>query len=235
MIKRIFLPFALSFWLLALPGTALAATLSLSPSSGTFNKGCPVKLDIIVDTQGSQTDGTDAIIMYDTTRFSAQTITQGNIYPDFPGNNINETSGKVTISGLASVSTPFVGKGTLATINLTVKSEAPVGATKIQFDFDPNNKAKTTDSNIVERTTVADVLNGVTDGNYTIGTGACGSTVVPRPVGGTEPATPTAQPKTIDQLVDKTGQGTGTPQLTFTLAIFGSVLTVLGILGLALL
>ena len=48
-------------------------------------------------------------------------------------------------------------------------------------------------------------------------------------------ATPPAQPKTFDQVVDKTGEGPGTPQLSFTLAIIGLVLTVLGILGLALL
>lgn len=237
MIKSIALLFVLSFWLLALPAEALAATLSLSPSSGTFNKGCPVSLDVIVDTQGSQTDGTDAILMYDATRFTAQSITPGNIYPDFPGNNINEASGKITISGLASVSTPFTGKGTLAKINLTVKSEAPTGSTKIQFDFDPNDKGKTTDSNIVERTTVVDVLNAVTDGNYIIGTGACGSqpvaTMAPIPAGGV--ATPAGQPKNLDQLVDETGKGPGSPQLTYTIAIVGVVLTVLGILGLALL
>ncbi|MBI2019116.1 hypothetical protein HYS95_00415 [Candidatus Daviesbacteria bacterium] len=237
MIKSIALLFVLSFWLLALPAEALAATLSLSPSSGTLNRGCPVSLDVIVDTQGAQTDGTDAILVYDATRFTASSITPGTIYPDFPGNNINETSGKITISGLASVSTPFTGKGALAKINLTVKDEAPTGSTKIQFDFDPNDKGKTTDSNIVERTTVADVLNAVTDGNYIIGTGACGSqpvaTTAPKPIGGE--GTPSGQPKTIDDLVDKDGKGPGTPQLTYTIAIIGSVLTVLGILGLALL
>src|SRR3990167_944660 len=99
--KLAILLFAVSFSLLALPGNVLASSLSLSPPSGTFNGGCSFSLDVAVDTQGTQTDGTDAILIYDTSRFSAQTITSGNIYPDFPGNNIDPATGKITISGLA--------------------------------------------------------------------------------------------------------------------------------------
>ncbi|MDO8573847.1 MAG: cohesin domain-containing protein [Candidatus Daviesbacteria bacterium] len=227
---------AFSFLSLALPGAVLASTLSLSPATGTFNRSCPFALDIAVNTAGAQTDGTDAILFYDASRFTAQSITNGAIYPDFPGNNIDSASGKITISGLASVSTPFSGTGILATINFIVTDTSSTGATQITFDFDPNNKAKTTDSNVVERGTVVDTLNSVVNGNYTIGTGTCGSVVSPVPkLPQGAVSTPAAQPKTIDQLVDRTGKGPGTPQLTFTLAIIGSVLTVLGILGLALL
>ena len=244
------------------PASALAATLSLSPSSGTLNRGCETSLEVVLDTQGpqtgqppAQTDGTDAILIYDPSRFSISTASitpNTNVYPDFPGNNVDEASGKITISGLASVSTPFSGKGTLATLRFSVKDSAPTGVTQINFDFDPYNKAKTIDSNVVERATIVDVLNSVVNGSYTIGTGTCSPqpqptvTPTPRPVtpgyvvpgpGGQEVAyaTPAGQPKTLDQFVDSTGKGPGTPQLTFTLAIFGSVLTILGILGLALL
>ena len=235
---------AFSFWLLALPGAVFAqvATLSLDPSSGTFNRNCPFSLKVDLDTGGAQTDGTDAILFYDASRFTATSITNGTIYPDYPGNNINSSSGKITISGLASMDTPFSDKGTLATVNFTVANNAPAGATQITFDFDPNNKAKTTDSNVVQRGTVVDVLNSVVNGSYIIGTGTCGAAPSPspspgaayRPIGGPI-STPSAQPKTIDQVVDKTGKGAGTPQLTFAVAIFGGVLTILGILGLALL
>lgn len=233
---------------------AQAATLSLDPSSGTFNKGCSFSVNVVLDSGGAQTDGTDAILLYDSSRFTATSITQGTIYPDFPGNNIDTSSGKITISGLASVSTPFSGKGTMATVNFTVPESVTSGATQMTFDFDPNNKAKTTDSNVVQRGTVIDVLNSVVNGNYTIGTGSCSAqaspgtptTVIQIPplpgTGGTVGATPSSQlkplpqgGKTLDQLVDQTGKGPGTPQLTFTLAIVGGILTVLGILGLALL
>lgn len=256
--------FAFSFWILAWPAEVFAqtATLSLDPASGTFNQGCSFSLNINLDTGGAQTDGTDAILIYDPSRFSianSSIVPNTKVYPDFPGNNVDEAAGKITISGLASVSTPFTGKGVLATLNFTVKDSAPTGATQITFDFDPNNKAKTTDSNVVQRDPVVDILNSVVNGNYIIGTNACGAQASPSPsplagnvvvqnppsgyTGGTYAGgTPSGrynysipQGKTLDQLADKTGKGTGTPELTFTLAIVGGVLTVLGILGLALL
>lgn len=220
---------AISFWLLALPGNVLASTLSLSPSAGTFNQGCPFSISVVVDTQGIQSDGTDAIIMYDASKFSAQTITNGTIYPDFPGNNIDASSGKITISGLASVSTPFTGKGTLATINFKVLEAATVGMTQMTFDFDANNKAKTTDSNVVQRETVADTLNSVGNGSYIVGAGVCGSSDRGGPSDATPEATP-YYPPPKPSLPDG-----GTPELTSTMAIVGGILTILGILGLALL
>lgn len=220
------------------PAYAMAATLSLSPVSGTFNKNCSFALDINLDTVGAQTDGTDAILLYDSSRFTATSISAGTIYSDYPGNNIDDAQGKVTVSGLASISQAFSGTGTLAKVNFMVKDTAPVGVSQIKFDFDANNKTKTTDSNVVERGTVADVLSSVTNGNYTIGSGtsctavAAGSPVVPGTgggKGGVGGATPSAE------VPIKTLPPAGTEQFTFTMVIVGSVLTVLGILGLALL
>lgn len=220
------------------PPTALAqsATLSLSPSSGTFNKACSFSLQINLNTAGVQTDGSDAIIIYDTARFSATSISAGSIYADYPGSSIDETSGKITISGLASVTTPFSGQGILATVNFKVKDDAQAGATQIKFDFDPQDKTKTTDSNVVERGTVSDVLNSVVNGNYIIGTGTCpapgvaaGAPEVATPSGAVAPQpTPYVGPAPILPPA-------GTEQFTFALAIVGSILTVLGILGLAFL
>ena len=227
---------------LILPQSAFAqaATLSLTPSSGTFNRSCNFTLDIRLDTAGAQTDGTDAILIYDSSRFSATSITSGNIYPDYPGNSIDDTSGKITISGLASISSAFSGQGSLATVNFTVKENAPTGATQVKFDFDSSDKAKTTDSNVVQRGTASDILNSVVNGSYTIGTGSCvagavSPTSVPR--GAPSVSTPSAttqpaQPKNLDEAV---GGKTGSVELTYTLVIVGSVLVVLGILGLTLL
>lgn len=233
------------FWL-SVPSMVFAesATLSLDPAKGTFNQGCSFSANVYVDTGGVQTDGTDAIIFFDTSKLNATSVTNGTIYPDYPGNNI-DPAGKVTISGLASVSSPFSGKGILATVNFTVLSTAAAGATQITFDFDPADKGKTTDSNVVQRGTVSDVLSSVVNGSYTIGTGPCGGGASPTPApvvviyrGGPYDATPPARVtplQNLDQLVDRTGKGAGTPELTSTLAIFGAILTVLGILGLALL
>ena len=219
------------------PGIAYAATLSLSPSSGTFNRGCSFSLDIKLDTAGVQTDGTDAIVLYDSSKVTANNpITSGTIYADYPGNNIDEIKGVVTTSGLASISSPFSGQGTLATINFTVKDTAATGAMQISFDFNANDKTKTTDSNVVQRGGgIAEVLSSVTNGSYTIGTGSCtGATPAPTiaPRGGPAQGTPAAQPQVYER---KTLPEGGTKELTYTVAIVGVVLTVLGILGLALL
>lgn len=230
--------FAFSFSLLVFPFAALAqsATLSLDPASGAFNTECTFSLNVNLDTGGVATDGTDAILAYDTSRFTATSITKGTIYPDYPGNNIDAASGKITISGLASVSTPFSGKGTLATVNFKVAKEATAGVTQMTFDFDPNNKAETRDSNVVERGTVADILNTVVNGSYTIGTGTCGqATVSPRPVGAIATPSATLAPTYTPVPARRTLPDGGTPEQTFAVAIVGGILIVLGILGLALL
>jgi len=237
-ISVLFLLYAIPYTLY--PVYAQQATLSLSPSSGTFNKGCPFALQILLNTSGAQTDGTDAILLYDSSRFSATSISNGTIYSDFPGNNIDDTNGKITVSGLASVASPFSGSGILSTINFSVKATAPEGASQITFDFDPSNKAKTTDSNVVQRSTIADILNSVVNGSYIVGSGTClAPTPGPGSGGGQQGSigvgTPSGQQKTIDQVVDNRGKGPGTSELTFTVAIVGGVLTVLGILGLVLL
>ncbi len=229
------LPFLLSFFIFITPASALAASLSLSPAVGTFNKGCTFSVDIKLDTGGSQTDGTDAILKYDNTKLTATSISSGTIYADYPGNSIDDTTGKITTSGLASVSSAFAGQGTLATINFTVKDTANTGATIVSFDFDPNNKTNTTDSNVVQRGTIADILASVLNGNYTIGTGTCtnGVATLPRTgQGGT--GTPSAG-ATFDETQRKTLPEGGTKEFTFAIAILGSALTVLGVLGLALL
>lgn len=271
-----FLLLILSFglWVLASPAGVLAqttqtASLSVDPTNGTFNQGCAFSINITLDTGGVKTDGTDAILVYDASRLTATSITNGSVYPDFPGNNIDTQGGKITISGLASVSTPFSGRGTLATINFLVSPSAPAGATQIKFEFDPtgssfpaqctqNGTARNScDSNVVQQGTVLDVLGAVNNGNYIIGTGSCtpqaspspapGSGVVQVPGGSSGTTRPgviggpggtvfVSSPSANSGFIPmKTLPPGGTQEFTFMLAILGSALTVLGILGLALL
>lgn len=254
-LKKISIDFAIFVFsglaFLASPSLAYAATLSLDPGSGTINKGCNFTLSIQLNTQGSNTDGTDAIIKYDSTRVTPTKINNGTIYPDYPGNFIDTQTSKINVSGLASISQAFNGTGTLATVDFTVLSSAPIGLTQLTFDFDPNDKAKTTDSNVVERSTVVDVLNSVGNGSYTVGTGACsqgisgtsgagagtgsktGSTFGDLSSGSKGGPSGTAS-GTLDDL---TGAGTkpGLFGNTILLTTIGIGLTILGILGLAFL
>lgn len=229
------------FFLLAISNyllpVAFAATLSLSPTTGTFNKGCQFSVTVKLDTAGAQTDGTDAILTYESDKLTtdSSSITSGTLYPEYSGSSVREDLAKISISGLSSVTTPISGSGTLATIKFSVKSDAPEGSTPVKFVFDPNDKNNTTDSNVAERGNPADALSSVVNGNYTIGTGSCGITgsEVVGGIGGV--GTPSG---TVNQVGGGTKQALpsgGTEQLTYTMAIVGSVLTILGVLGLVLL
>lgn len=250
-------------YLVISPIAALAATLSFDPSSGVVNKGCEISVKISLDTQGVQTDGTDVIVLFTPAQLSTTTsqITNGTIYPEYPGNSVDAT-GKISISGISSVSNPYSGTGTFATIKFNVASTLKENdKINLNFDFDANNKTKTTDTNVVERGTIADVLSAVTNGSYTVGTGACaagiassaapgsttGSTTGSGSLSGRGQTLPGTNPATSSQsaqyqvykpnLNDLTGNGTGAGVLDNTILIsaVGIVLVIAGIAGLAFL
>lgn len=234
-IYRSLIVLSLFLTVLVAPVSAFASTLSLSRLSGTVNRGCDVTVAINLDTQGTQTDGTDAILLFDKNAFTAKTINSGAIYPDYPGNAVDNTNGKVTVSGLASVSQPFAGAGTLATVVFTANATAPTGTSTIRFDFDPANLSKTTDSNVVERSTIRDTLNSVTNGTYTIGTGACTQSSVP---GTIIPASGSGIPKggtIVDTGVPKTLPDSALEGPALVFAVLGGLLVVVGAIGLAFL
>lgn len=260
-IKSLFLTAAAAGYLAVFPLSAFAATLSFDPASGVINKGCEISIKINLDTQGVQTDGTDVIVLYTPAQLSSSTsqITNGTIYPEYPGNSVDSAGGKVSISGISSVTSPFTGSGTFATIKFNVASSlAENSKVNLNFDFDPNNKTKTTDTNVVERGTIADVLSAVTNGSYTVGSGSCsaGVTASPSPgtgagagsgvTGGQGQVLPGTSPSSTQSaqyqvyrpnLNDLTGNGTSSGFLdnTIVLTLIGVVLVVLGVAGLSLL
>lgn len=244
------LTFALGF-LIVSPAALFAATLTFAPQSGVINKGCEISIKINLDTQGVQTDGTDVIVLFTPAQLSTTTsqIINGTIYPEYPGNSV-DPSGKISISGISSVSSPFSGTGTFATIKLNVASTLKENdKVNLNFDFDPNNKTKTIDTNVVERGTIADVLSAVTNGSYTVGTGSCASGITASPspssgtmagqgqtLPGTNPATQSAQYQVYKpNLNDVTGGKAGLLDNTIILTAVGVVLVIAGIAGLAFL
>ncbi len=239
------------------PVSAQAASLTFNPASGSLNKGCEVTIKVELDTQGVQTDGTDVIVIYTPAQLSISTsgITNGTIYPEYPGNSVDSAGGKISISGISSVSSPFTGTGTFATLKFKVADTATAGTPiNLKFDFDPNNKTKTTDTNVVERGTIADVLSAVTDGAYTVGTGSCASGIQASPspvsrstgsgvngqgqyladgslVGSQSAQYPVVRP-TLGQVV---GGDAGILDNTLVIASVGIILVILGVAGLAML
>lgn len=223
--------------------SVLASTLSLSPATGTFNRGCSFNLDVNLDTQGVPTDGTDAVLNFDPARFTMNSIdTIGKVYSEYLGSGIDpEDPNKILVSGIAPFSSPYTGSGKLATINLTVKDTASTGLTQMTFEFDQNNKNNTRDSNVVRNGgNSEETLSAVINGNYTIGTGSCtGGVTTTAPTQApavSSPSDSTPSAGGVQQpLVYKTLPDGGTQEVTATFAIIGSILTILGILGLALL
>ena len=260
-LKKVFAIIPL-FSMLLFPTLASAATLSLSPANATINRGCTLSVAIELNTQGDDTDGIDANLTYDTTKFTISTasIVNGKIFSDYPGNSVS--NGKISISGISSPTQPYNGSGTFATINIAVPTSA-TGVGTIKFDFDPNDKTKTTDTNVIQGGSADsfDILNQVTDGTYTIGTGTTctatsgtgtgtgtgtgsgsgigGSTAGSKtlPAGGTTGKTLQAggPASTESGLIYKQLPESGIEGPTLILTIIGGALTVLGIIGLTLL
>ena len=259
--KKIIGLFGILGGIFVFPAATFAATLSFDPASGVLNKGCEISIKINLDTQSVQTDGTDVIVLYTPAQLSTTTsqITNGTIYPEYPGNSVDSAGGKISISGISSVSSPFSGSGTFATIKFNVASSLKEGdKLNLNFDFDPNNKTKTTDTNVVERGTIADVLSAVTNGSYTIGAGSCASGITASPSPGTGAGTgssgaggqgqllpgtdPTSSQSAQYQvykpnLNDVTGNGktAGLLDNTMVIGVVGLVLVILGVAGLAIL
>lgn len=228
---------------------ALAATLSLSPATGTFNKGCTLSLNVILDSGSDQIEGTDVnYLIYDTTRFTATSIQTGTIFSDYPINNIDGTAGKIYISGVNTSNKPFKGKDTFATVNFTVKDAAPTGVSQMTFLFTATDQGNTTDSNVmvISNNEVLDVLSSVINGSYTVGSGSCTaqSSSAPSPSPGSALTQGNLAQGGATSSGSLTGGTSGTKGslppagsegLTAVLGITGIILTVLGILGLVLL
>ncbi len=158
------------------------ASLSLAPTSLSANKGCEFNLDINVNTGGANTSGTDAVIKFNPALLTALSVENGSFYPTYPGNVVDNTSGKVLVSGISSTSGSINGQGKLASVKFKVNPEATSAAARVYFDFDPQNPTKTNDSNIVEAVNITELLKSVTDSLVTIGSGSsCSETVPPTP------------------------------------------------------
>lgn len=256
-------------YLIISPVAAMAqATLNFDPALGVINKGCEISIKINLDTQGVQTDGTDVIVLFTPAQLSTSTnqITNGTVYSQYTGISVDGQGGKLGISGITNGLSPFSGNGTFATIKFNVASTLAEGAkVNLNFDFDPNNKTKTTDTNVVQGGAIADVLSGVTNGTYTVGTGSCASGVTTSSgtgssgtagggttgggtgtAGGQGQVLPGTNPSSTQSgqyqvykpnLNDLTGNGkqSGLLDNTIILSALGAVLVILGIAGLVML
>lgn len=149
-----------------------AATLSLSPAEKSISVNNQFTVNVLLDTEGANTDGTDAIITYNSTYLSVVSAALGDLYDTDVTTNTT-TAGKITLSAIASTGSTFSGSGTFATI--TFKA-IKAGTANISFAY---TSGSTTDSNVTSNQT--DVLDNIIGSTITItassdsGTGGTGS------------------------------------------------------------
>jgi len=173
-----------------------AATLYLSPASGSFSSNFDVTVS--VDPQGSSVAGVDAIIKYDPEKIEAQLI-QNGAFEQYLSKEINKTTGTISIRAYNTTtlvsSVASVGK-------ITFKPLVSGSTVSLTFLYTPTAQGAQPagdDSNIASGG--KDVLTGVTGATYTLsGTATANPTPPNQPapntgVGATSPA-PTPTPKT---------------------------------------
>ncbi len=155
---------------LFLTKAALAATLSLSPSSGSYPAGQFFTVDVLIDTQGQSIDGVDIhYLNYNPDQLKVQDddssqagiqITPGSLMPLTQANSVDEKNGKITFSQITAGGTTFKSTGaqTLATVHFkALKAESAA----VSFDF---KLGGTRDSNIASKG--IDILTSATNAVY---------------------------------------------------------------------
>ncbi|MBI4130393.1 hypothetical protein HY468_03695 [Candidatus Roizmanbacteria bacterium] len=149
----------------ASPKNALAATASfaLSPTTKTAAIGETFTVDVVANTGGSEVSGADMYITFDSNKLTLLDIQNGTIFEQYVGKEINNATGKASISGLVGFeSTLFSGSGTYATLQFKAIDS---GAAAVNFDFTAGNSR---DTNLVDFNSGLDILTSVTNGTYTI-------------------------------------------------------------------
>ena len=146
--------------------SANAATLQISPSTGTQLVVSVFTVTLLLDTESAGADGVDVhYLRYDPAFLEVQgtTITSGTLFPNTNTNAVNAQIGAIDFSQVSSGGSQFTGQGALATIQFKALK---AGTTNLTLDFTPN---ATTDTNV--SSFGSDVLASVTNAQFTITAG----------------------------------------------------------------
>ena len=186
------------------------AVLSLLPSSGTLAPGDDLDIDINLNTGGEEVYGFEITLTFDPevleAREAAVDTTGASLSFSIPLiNEVQEDGVRFHAMINPSLENYVNGAGSIGTIRLKVKDDAPTGGTSLTFVKEGGEQCTVYDQNI------SDVLGTVQDGEYII---ASGGTPTPTPTGsGTPTPTPTS---TSTPTPTPTGTGTPTPTGTAT-------------------
>lgn len=149
-------------------------SFSFDPPIAAANPDALITSQVIIDTAGQSIKGAGAKINYDPTVLRVVNITKGTIFADYPLAAFDNSTGKMTISGVVTNPTDsFVGRATFATITWKpLKNQA----TEVTFQYQPGS---TRDSNLAVTYGNGDILTQVTSLNIVPFTGSIPGTISP--------------------------------------------------------
>jgi len=153
------------------------ASLSLSPSSGAYNKDQQFAVNIFLNTGGRNIVGVDVSLSFDSEKLQVQEVAPGSLFE----NQIvfkNEVGDNKILLSLGSF-TPYTGSGVYGTIQFLGKA---IGSASVSFDSSPYSK--------VSEQGAGNILGETSGGSYEITETAV--TFTPTPTGQITPTlTPT--------------------------------------------
>ncbi|MFZ5365522.1 MAG: Ig-like domain-containing protein [Patescibacteria group bacterium] len=161
--------------LIGLASMAAAAEFHLSPASDTLRQGCEYSANIMINTEGVETNAADAVIVFNpndveildqVTNMPGVQVKPGTVYQMYPGNVVDEAQQRILLTGF-NVIGGYTGTGVFGSI--VFRSKPGVTNTNFNFYFVPG---LTTDSNIADMLS-NDVLTRVANASYTFVPGPC--------------------------------------------------------------
>lgn len=142
---------------------ATGALLSFSPAQKVVKVGEEFDVELLLDTKGVKTSGTDVIVSYDPTVVEVLSVRPGLLYQKYPLNEVDAAGGKIGFSAVATPPKTFSGNGTLAYLKLKALK---TGTAAFRIEF---TKGETTDSNVVQAQSGGkDVLDKVINAYYSV-------------------------------------------------------------------
>jgi hypothetical protein len=160
-----------------------AATFSFSPSSKSFSSGCASSVNVEIDATGQSSNSADIEIHYNPAAITiidsnptieGKQILTGNAFETYAGNQVDENSGIIRLTGL-SFSNYLTSRKIFATVNFIGSNTGTTATFNIRFD----GVNATLDSNIADSQTSLDLLSGITNGTYTFTESTCNFDVTP--------------------------------------------------------
>lgn len=129
-------------------------TVTLTSDKTTLKVGESVTVAINLSSD-KKTDGADLIITYDPKLLSVKPVIVGTIYSDYPQNVVDDSLGRITVSGITGQRGGVLANGLFGSVEFSAK--AP-GVAKISLDF---TSGATGDSNVTQSGTGKDILEKV--------------------------------------------------------------------------